>query len=52
TTTKNGLKIKCVIDEKKYKKGIIVNNIELEKLNITPHKFQSEWNYTIKKQKF
>ncbi|MDR2168550.1 MAG: ISAzo13 family transposase, partial [Planctomycetaceae bacterium] len=39
TTTKNGLKIKCVIDEKKYKKGIIVNNIELEKLNITPHKF-------------
>jgi hypothetical protein len=51
TTTKNGLTIKCVVDEKKYDKGIIVSKKELDSYNIKQHEFHKEWNYTIKKQK-
>jgi hypothetical protein len=51
TTTKQGLKIQCALDEKKYKKGIKVTNDEFKKINITNHKFQGDWNYTIKSSK-
>ncbi|MDR2756858.1 MAG: hypothetical protein LBC20_14255 [Planctomycetaceae bacterium] len=43
--------MKCVVDEKKYDKGIIVSKKELDSYNIKQHEFHKEWNYTIKKQK-
>ena len=48
TTTTKGLKVKSVLDETEYEKGIIVEDDELKSVNILPHKFHGEWNYTIK----
>jgi len=48
TTTKAGLKIDCVLDEKTYEKGIKVRNAEMDALDITGDPFHPEWNYTIR----
>jgi hypothetical protein len=48
TTTRKGLKVKSVLDETEYEKGIVVDNEQLKAVNICPHKFHGEWNYTIK----
>ena len=48
TTTTKGLKVKSALDENEYEKGIIVGAEELKSVNLFPHKFHGEWNYTIK----
>jgi hypothetical protein len=48
TTTKAGLKIDCVLDERTYEKGIKVRDAEMAALDITGDAFHPEWNYTIK----
>lgn len=48
TTTSKGLKVKSVLDETIYPKGVVISKEELEKVNIFPHSFHGEWNYTIK----
>jgi hypothetical protein len=40
-----------VDEKKKYKSGIKISDEEFKTLNIKPHKFHGEWNYTIKKNK-
>ena len=51
TTTKAGLKVECVLDERTYEKGIKVSDAEMRTLNITGDAFHPEWNYTIKPRK-
>jgi hypothetical protein len=48
TTTKAGLKVECVLDERTYQKGIKVRDAEMRALDITGDTFHPEWNYTIK----
>lgn len=48
TTTKAGLTIDCVLDERTYEKGIRVGDAEMDALDITGDAFHPEWNYTIK----
>ena len=48
TTTKTGLKVACVLDERTYEKGIKVSDAEMAALDITGDTFHPEWNYTIK----
>jgi hypothetical protein len=48
TTTKAGLKVECVLDERTYEKGIKVSDAEMRALDITGDAFHPEWNYTIK----
>ena len=48
TTTSKGLKVKSILDEREYKKGVVVDDKEIKMLNIFPHEFHGEWNYTIK----
>jgi hypothetical protein len=48
TTTKAGLKVECVLDERTYDKGIKVSDAEMQALDITGDTFHPEWNYTIK----
>ena len=48
TTTSKGLKVKSVLDENIYEKGIVISDKEMKMLNIYPHEFHGEWNYTIK----
>jgi hypothetical protein len=47
TTTDTGLKVRATLDESKYPKGVKVTKAELAAVNLTPHSFHGEWNYTI-----
>jgi hypothetical protein len=47
TTTAAGLKIKCIIDRREYKKGKKVTDEELAKVNIHRDNFRGDWNYLI-----
>lgn len=47
TTTKKGLKVKCMLDENEYPKGIKITKGEVEELEIVRDKFHGEWNYTF-----
>jgi len=47
TTTQNGLKVYCELDENKYETGIKISDEEFNKINITKDQFHGEWNYTI-----
>src|SRR4051794_33984328 len=47
TTTRTGLNVKSEIDTAVYPPGIKVSDREMAALNITPHEFRGEWNYTI-----
>ena len=47
TTTRTGLNIKCMIDPNTYPAGVKVSDADMATLNITPHEFHGEWNYTI-----
>jgi hypothetical protein len=51
TTTENGLKVDCVVDEWEYERGVEVSDEEFNSIVIRPHKFHGEWNYTISPQK-
>ena len=48
TTTQTGLKIKCMLDTKKYPTGRKVSDSELERVNIFPCETLGKWNYIIK----
>jgi len=47
TTTKTGLKIRSQIDERIYPKGRRVSDRQLAQVDLIPHKFHGEWNYTV-----
>jgi len=51
TTTKNGLKVKCRMDENFYAKGRRVTDKELAEVNLHPDEFHGEWNYAIHPRK-
>ena len=48
TTTKNGLKVVCQVDESEYKCKIKVEDKEFEKIDLRPIGKFGEWNYCIK----
>lgn len=47
TTTETGLDVHCELDTAEYEKGRKVSDDEMATINIRPHKFHPEWNYTI-----
>lgn len=47
TTTKTGLSINAVLDEREYQKGIKVTDEEFEKVSLQKESFHGEWNYRI-----
>lgn len=48
---KTGLKVYAVLDGHKYALRKRVSPQEMKTLQIIPHKFHGEWNYTIKPRK-
>ncbi len=48
TTTKAGLRIKAALDCNLYEKAIKVSDDQLASLQIKPHHFHGDWNYTIR----
>ena len=51
TTTRTGLVVKAALDTNHYETAIKVTDAELARLNLNPHRFHGEWNYTIKPRK-
>lgn len=47
TTTDTGLKVRAVLDENKYPKGVKVSDAQLAAINLSRHSFHGDWNYTI-----
>ena len=47
TTTTTGLEVQCELDPWGYEKGRKVSDEEMETINLRPHRFHGEWNYTI-----
>jgi hypothetical protein len=47
TMSKTGLKVKARLDKGKYPTKVKVTDEQMRSLNITPHAFHGEWNYTI-----
>jgi transposase len=51
TMTKTGLKVKAKLDKRRYPLKVRVTDDQMRSLNIEPHKFHGEWNYTIHPRK-
>ena len=47
TTTTKGLTVRSALDESACEKGRTVSNAEFAAVNLTPHPFHGEWNYSI-----
>ncbi len=47
TTTAKGLTVTCRLDRRKYSVGRKVTDAEFAQVNLRPHAFHGEWNYTI-----
>jgi hypothetical protein len=47
TKTKTGLSVRSRLDERVYPKGRRVSDAQLARVNLEPHSFHGEWNYTI-----
>ena len=47
TTTRSGLKVHAELDSRSYPKGLTVSDDDMAEINLLPHSFHGEWNYTI-----
>ena len=47
TTTAKGLKVKARLDRNEYPLKVAVSEEAMQKINLRPHDFHGEWNYTI-----
>ena len=47
TTTREGLQVQAELDTNVYPTKIKVSDDELAAVQLTPHEFHGEWNYTI-----
>lgn len=50
TTTKTGLTIEAVLDEKNYETGRKITDEQMKRITLQADEFHPEWNYTIKPQ--
>ena len=47
TTTDTGLRIRSEIDDGHYPKAVKITDAQMAQLQLTPHAFHGEWNYTL-----
>lgn len=47
TTTRTGLKIRCMQDHRDYPKAIKIADEQMAEINLIPDAFHGDWNYTI-----
>jgi hypothetical protein len=48
TRTAAGLRVRCELDRGAYPKGQDVTDAQMATLNLAPHRFHCDWNYTIR----
>jgi hypothetical protein len=47
TTTRSGLHIQAVLDERHYVKGLSVSDEDMQQLRLRKHEQDLQWNYTL-----
>jgi transposase len=47
TTTTKGLKVKAQLDPNPYPTKVEISKADMQRVNLQPHTFHGEWNYTI-----
>jgi transposase len=47
TTTKSGLRVKALLDTRDYELGQKISDDQMRTLEMKPHKFHGNWNYTF-----
>jgi len=47
TRTAAGLRVRCELDRGAYPQGQTVTDAQMARLNLVPHRFHGDWNYTI-----
>jgi len=48
TRTKAGLRVKAALDAGTYELGVKIPDVEMERLNLQPHRTLPHWNYTLR----
>jgi hypothetical protein len=48
THTSTGLRVRCILDRRKYPKKITVSDEQMASINLARDKFHGDWNYTIR----
>jgi transposase len=48
TRTSTGLKVRCVLDKKRYPTKVKVSDDEMARIKLRPDKFHGDWNYSIR----
>jgi hypothetical protein len=47
TRTSTGLKVRCILDTRRYPKEVKVTDAQMATLRLTPQSFHGDWNYSI-----
>ncbi len=47
TKTKQGLRIKALLDHSVYETGVKISDEQMKELNLQPHRQNPEWNYSL-----
>ncbi len=47
TTTRQGLKVDAILNEKKYERGIKITDKQMNQINLKKFDTLPQWNYTI-----
>ena len=47
TKTKQGLRVKAVLDRSRYETGVKISKEQMKELNLQPHQQNPEWNYSL-----
>jgi hypothetical protein len=47
TKTKQGLRVKAVLDRRPYETGVKISQEQMKTLNLHPHQQNPEWNYSL-----
>jgi transposase len=47
TRTATGLRVRCELDRGAYPKGETISDAQMATLQLAPHRFHGDWNYTI-----
>ena len=48
TTTETGLRVRSEIDKRSYPQAVKVTDAQMGQIDLTPHDFHGDWNYTIR----
>lgn len=48
TRTSTGLKVRCVLDKRRYPKEVRVSDEQIATIRLTPDSFHGDWNYSIR----